>query len=105
MAHNPANLVLIDRNGRKFVDIHLIHHDILLHPETADACLLWQSRRICTKHGDKISRCVHHTCGSGLGQIDHSHLEKKDPDVSILIVKIVAQPTGPACLQYSRIGC
>ena len=32
------------------------------------------------------------TCSGGLGQIDHSHLHKKDPDIGMLIVKI----GGPA---------
>ena len=32
------------------------------------------------------------SCSGGLGQIDHSHLHKKDPDIGMLIVKI----GGPA---------
>lgn len=31
-------------------------------------------------------------CSGGLGQIDHSHLHKKDPEIGMLIVKI----GGPA---------
>ncbi len=31
-------------------------------------------------------------CSGGLGQIDHGHLHKKDPDIGMLIVKI----GGPA---------
>jgi phosphoribosylformylglycinamidine (FGAM) synthase-like enzyme len=34
--------------------------------------------------------CVH--CSGGLGQIDHIHLEKKDPEIGMLVVKI----GGPA---------
>jgi len=33
-------------------------------------------------------RCVLHTCTAGLGQVDHSHLENKDPDIGIVIVRI-----------------
>ena len=35
---------------------------------------------------------VHLPCSGGLGQIDHSHLHKNDPDIGMLIVKI----GGPA---------
>ncbi len=35
---------------------------------------------------------VYLCCSGGLGQIDHSHLHKKDPDIGMLIVKI----GGPA---------
>lgn len=35
---------------------------------------------------------MHIPCSGGLGQIDHSHLHKKKPDIGMLIVKI----GGPA---------
>ncbi len=35
---------------------------------------------------------LHLHCSAGVGQIDHQHLEKKDPEIGMLIVKI----GGPA---------
>ena len=45
-------------------------------------------RLLCTLD---TMRCIF-PCSGGLGQIDHSHLHKKDPEIGMLIVKI----GGPA---------
>ena len=40
----------------------------------------------------RSSLCPKRACSGGIGQIDHGHLEKKPPEIGMLVVKI----GGPA---------
>jgi hypothetical protein len=69
--------------------VHMLQETTEHHPGFHTACTSQWSGSLVA---GTPTRCSCPWCSGGLGQIDHRHLEKADPEISMLVVKI----GGPA---------